>query len=348
MRLNLPKIGIPLLFALLLAVSACGGSSEELDLDGAGTAEDPYRLSFGGVTPGGSAYQVTTAYGEILNSQLDHVQVDVEVTGGGADNVALIRDGEIQAGSGNSGVGYAAYHGVNDYEGDPHEEVIGWLPFYEYPFQIVVPENSDIEGVEDLVDRDVGVNVRGSGGEVTAREVFGALGINPEEDFSPHYLDYAEAANALRTGQLDATIFSTGAPTPQLVEMQATQDVRIVTFTDEEMALVDDAYPWLTAGAIPAGTYDGMDEDIPTVHAATMMYINEAMPDDLVYELTETIWESQDRLANNHPTQEFLDEGLVERVSLPIMPLHPGAESYFADNGLIDQETIDELTATRD
>ncbi|NJC23786.1 hypothetical protein BJ994_002862 [Arthrobacter pigmenti] len=318
--------------ALPLSVLLISGCTSGSTADG---GEGRINLSYGGASQGGAAYQISTAYAEILNSELENVQVDVEVTGGGADNVALLSAGEIEIGHGNSGVGSEAFNGTGDYEGDPLEGLTSWLPLYEYPFQVVVPEDSPIESIPDLAGADIGVNVQGSGGEVTSDQVFSSLGLNRDEHYTPHFLDYPEAASALSLGQIDATVFSSGAPTPQLTELMATMDVRIIEFSAEELDKVNEDYSWLTRGEIPAGTYPDIEEDIPTVYAATINYLSADLPDDLVYNMTKAIWENRDRLANAHATQKNLDGGLIERATLPIMPLHPGARSYLEEEGII-------------
>ncbi|WP_179298558.1 TAXI family TRAP transporter solute-binding subunit [Evansella halocellulosilytica] len=326
------------MFSTFIAMMvACG---EEQDTQGnsddASGSEESYVLAFGGATPGGAAYQISTAYSEIINTELDHVQVNVEVTGGGADNVALINNGELDSGHGNSGVGYHAFHGEGEYEGDEHDNLRGWLPVYDYPFQVVVLEDSDIASVSDLQGKRIGVNVQGSGGEVTSQQVFDAIGLIRYEDYEPFYLDYDEAADALSTGRIDATIFSTGAPTPALTELGTTNDIRILEFTDEELSLVDEEYSFLTGGTLPGGTYSDIEQDINTVFAATINYVSADLPDDLVYDLTKAVWENRDRLIEAHPTQENLNADLIESALIPIMPLHPGAESYYKENGIIE------------
>ncbi|GAA0369749.1 TAXI family TRAP transporter solute-binding subunit [Bacillus horti] len=321
-----------LLLCSFAVLAACGDANNgEL-----GQEQDSYVLAFGGASPGGAAYQLSTTYAEIINSALDYVQVNVEVTGGGPDNVSLIQNGSLDSGHGNSGVGYNAYRGIDDFEGKEHGDLRAWFPLYNYPFQVTVLENSSIESIEDLKGKRIGVNVHGSGGEKTANQVFTALGLNKDEDYNPYYLDYDEALDALKTGRIDATVFSTGAPTPSLLELGTTHGFRILNFTEEELQIIDDKYPYYAGGTIPAGTYSQIDEDVRTVFAATLNYIHADLPEELVYDLTKAIWENKDRLESAHPTQKDLNAELIESALIPIMPLHPGAERYFKENGLID------------
>ena len=317
---------------LTLVLAACGSDSSSASDNN----DTNNSLSFGGASPGGAAYQLSTAYAEIINSELDNVSVSVEVTGGGQDNVSLIHNGDLASGHGNSGVGYEAYNGIGEFEGNPHTNIMGWLPLYNYPFQIVVLEDSPIQTVSDLVDKKIGVNVKGSGGEKTSDEVFTALGLERDEDYEPYYLDYDEAVDALTTGRLDATIFSTGAPTPSLIELATTTDFRIIGMTEEEMETVADQYSYLTAGTLEAGTYDNITENVQTIHASTINYISKDLSEDIVYDMTKAIWENRDRLIVAHPSQEGLNGELIESATLPIMPLHPGAEKYFKEEGIID------------
>ena len=89
------------------------------------------------------------------------------------------------------------------------------------------------------------------------------------------------------------------------------------------------------AACIPAGTYSGQTEDLNTFGAKCLLCVRADAPDELVYQLTQTLYHGAEELAQSTPAlaemarPEFLYE------DLPI-PLHQGAADFYRAEGLIE------------
>jgi len=87
---------------------------------------------------------------------------------------------------------------------------------------------------------------------------------------------------------------------------------------------------------LPAGTYKGIDEDVETVGMGAMWACSMNLPDELVYNMVKAIYsvEGLEYLTTVHPAAKGIT---VENAAkwTPI-PLHPGAEKFFKEVGLID------------
>jgi len=293
-------------------------------------------ISIGGSNPGGTAFIVGTAFASIVNANVPYVTLTHEVTAGGRDNITFTQSGEIDFGYGFSGFLYEAYRGIGDYEGNPHGMLRAFMPWWDYPVQIVVLADSDIRSISDLRGRRVGVNVMGSGAYKTSMQVFSTLGMEKDVDYQPFYLAFQESIDALAMRRIDAQVFTVGAPMPALLEMGMTHDFRVLPFTYEEMRKISDRFPYYSPGIMPAGTYPNIQEDVPTLMAFTIVWINADVPEQTAYDILKAIWDNRADLEMAHPVTRDIGPELVQRGLLGVASLHPGAERFYRSIGVIE------------
>jgi TRAP transporter TAXI family solute receptor len=91
--------------------------------------------------------------------------------------------------------------------------------------------------------------------------------------------------------------------------------------------------PAYVAGTIPAGTYDGQPAAVPTAVIMNLLVTREAVSDDVVYRMTKSLFDHLDLLAQTHPAAKDIDVAKAP-FGLPV-PLHPGAERYYCEIGLM-------------
>ena len=105
-------------------------------------------------------------------------------------------------------------------------------------------------------------------------------------------------------------------------------------FTDEELDAIIAENPSYTKQVIPANTYNGQTEPVPTFGVKTLVICNASADEELVYNLAKAIHEnSADMIAGNASLAPLADPAFMCQ-DLPIA-LHPGAEAYYKDAGLL-------------
>ena len=87
------------------------------------------------------------------------------------------------------------------------------------------------------------------------------------------------------------------------------------------------------AATIPAGTYDGQDVDVPTVAVVNFLVTRKGVSDETAYEMTKLLFEKLDQLGNDHSAATDIKLENATK-ALPI-PLHPGAERYYKEAGIL-------------
>jgi TRAP transporter TAXI family solute receptor len=82
---------------------------------------------------------------------------------------------------------------------------------------------------------------------------------------------------------------------------------------------------------IPAGSYDGQDEDVSTVVVPNVLVVNTSMDEQLQHDLTRLLFEQKDALVDVHPAAEELDPTRVEEIGF--MDVCPGSQTYYDEAG---------------
>jgi len=202
-----------------------------------------------------------------------------------------------------------------------------------YPnyIQIVARGDSDIKTLADLKGKRVSVGAPRSGTELNARAIFKAAGMSYEDLGKVEYLPFAESVELVKNRQIDATLQSAGLGVASIRDLAATNPITIVPIPADVVGKVGN--PVYVAETIPAGTYDGQTEDVPTAAVVNFLVTHTGVSNDLVYQMTKSMYENLDALVAAHATaKDIKRENAVK--GMPI-PLHPGAEKYFRETGVL-------------
>ena len=259
-----------------------------------------------------------------------------QTSNGSVDNVRSVQDGLVDAAFSQSDIAYWAYTGTGIFEGEePLSSLRAIAALYPEHVHLVASVESGIEEVADLVGKRVSVDTQQSGTYVDAMLILEAFGLS-EDDIDVEHLRPNAAADAMRMGELDAFFVVAGYPTAAISEIARTVPVRLVPIPEPDTAEMIEEYEFFSVGTVPGGTYEGVDEDVETLAVGAQWITSEAQPEELIYRITKALW--------NDATRRLLDVGHPKGASVLIdtaldgigIPLHPGAELYYREIGLIE------------
>ena len=323
------------IFALLLALCmvfalcACGES--------AAPAKDNSKLTMGTGGEAGTYYAFGGVLGTFIGQNTD-LSVNVVSSGGSAANITgIVVDGVYDLATVQSDVMTYAYNGYNSFaEGGPLTSfrVLGAL--YAETVQIVTC-NPDIKSVSDLVGKNVCVGDVGSGTYFNTMDILGAYGISLD-DITPVYQSFGDSTESLKDGKIDAAIITAGAPTTAVVDLATSNSVYLISIDDDHMEKLLADCPWYASYTIPAGTYNGFDEDTVTVTVKATLVCRADLPDDVAYAIVSTIFNNVDAITAAHAkgaelSLDFATDGIA-------VPFAKGAAAYYSENG-ITVDTVD-------
>jgi TRAP transporter TAXI family solute receptor len=253
---------------------------------------------------------------------------------GSVDNVNAINSGLRNSGFAQSDVAYWAYTGTGTMEGQPPAEKLRAIAaLFPEHIHLVALADSDINSVADLEGKRVSLDEPGSGTYVDALLILDAYGLSTEM-VTAEALKPDAAGDALRNGQIDAFFFVGGYPTGAIVELASAVDIKLVPIEGDGAEALTSEYGFFSASDIPDGAYEGVPATM-TVAVGAQWITSSDEDEQLIYDITAALW--------NDKTRVLLDVGHAKGKSINTataldgigIPLHPGAERFYREVGLL-------------
>lgn len=259
-----------------------------------------------------------------------------QATNASVANVTAVQSGQIESGFSAGDIVYTAYNGEGKFEGKKYEKLRVIANFMSEELHLVLPKDSNIKSIDDLKGKRVGISLAGSGTQVAVLKFLKAFSID-RSNIDEAELNQAQSAEHVADGQLDAFFQVVPAPSAAMIQLDATAGMQLYKMSDEERAKFSEGNPFYYSTTIKAGTYPGIDYDVPTVGVGSQWVTSADVSEDLIYNITKVIYsDSSKRLfANGHPkAKEITPDIALNSVKIPF---HPGAERYFREIGLIKE-----------
>jgi TRAP transporter TAXI family solute receptor len=246
-------------------------------------------------------------------------------------NMNAIHAGQLDAGLAGAQSVAQGYAGEGKFVGNKKDKVRVIANLYPEDMHLVTPKGMNLKSLKDLNGKKVGVAAAGSGTQVSVRLILEHYGIKADE----HELGLAQSSQRLADGQRDAFFYAGGTPFAALIQLGSTKGFELYKFSDAERKEINEIIPYYVASMIPAGTYETITYDVPTVAVNGQFVTSVDQPADLIYDITKALW--------NKNTRKLLDKGhskgkaIRQETALTgvLIPLHPGAEKFYKEVGRI-------------
>lgn len=291
------------------------------------TKSDQLQSKFVNIATGGASgpYNVIgTSLAEIYNKTYG-VNSKTQTTGASVENLNLLKQKKVEMAFVMSDSLTEALNGTGSFASGKIDNVQQIAALYPNYVQIVASKKAGIKNLEDLKGKRIAVGAQNSGVEVNARTLLNGFGIT-YNDVKVDYLGYAEAADALKGGKIDAAFLTSGIPNSSLMELQQGFDLQLVGINPDKVKEIAKDQTYFLSLNIPKGTY-GNAEDIPTAAIMNALVVRSDLSEDDVYKLTKTFFDNLKPLANSH--QAATEITLEKAQSGVVAPLHPGAQRYY-------------------
>lgn len=293
------------------------------------------QQSFINVLTGGQSgiyYPLGVALSQAYGKVLPTAKISVQATKASAENLNLLQQGKGE-------VAFALGDSVSDaWKGDEEagfktslkklRAVAGLYPNY---IQIIANTESGIKTIADLKGKRISVGAPKSGTELNARAILKAAGLTYKDFAKVEYLGFGESVELMKNRQLDVTLQSVGLGAASIRDLAISINIVVVSVPADVVAKVGD--PAYQAATIPADTYKGQAAPVPTVAIKNILVTHEGVPVDTVYAMTKSMYDNLDGLVAAHTAAKGIAKTNAV-AGLPI-PLHPGAEKYYREAGLI-------------
>ncbi|HSN20736.1 MAG TPA: TAXI family TRAP transporter solute-binding subunit [Usitatibacter sp.] len=309
----------PLLAAALLVVSGLAFPQQQY-----------INVLTGGTS--GVYYPLGVAMSRLIGQAIPDSKVSVQSTKASVENLNLLESGRGElaftlgdslsdAWKGNADAGFKS----------PLKKLRAVGGIYSNYIQIVASADSGIRTLADLKGKRISVGAPKSGTELNARAVLKAAGLSYHDFAKVEYLPFGESVELMKNRQLDVTLQSAGLGVSSLRDLATSQKIVVVAIPEDVVKKVGD--PAYQPATIPAHTYEGQDQDVQTAAIQNFLVTREGVSADTVYKMTKAVFENKDALVAAHSAAKGIDKANAVK-SLPV-PLHPGAEKYFKEIGVL-------------
>ncbi|MBX6723411.1 MAG: TAXI family TRAP transporter solute-binding subunit [Dactylosporangium sp.] len=318
------------------ALSGCGGRRGNVGTDDTSaqvTCEvtGGTRVSIATGNSTGVYYALGNAYAEQISQATGgKVRATAAETGASVQNIQQLVAGDYQVAFSLADTAADAVNGKASFEGKP-QPVRALSRIYDNYTHVIVRRDSGITSVADMKGKRVSTGSPKSGTEVIANRLLESAGLDPEKDVQAQRLDLTKTVDGMKSGTIDALVWSGGLPTPAITDLFTTakDQVAFIDITPllGEMQKINPVYQ---EALIPAATY-GTPADVPTIVVPNVLLVREDLDANLACVLTKALFDRKAELEKANASAKGI---LLEtaRKTDPVK-LHRGADKALTDLG---------------
>jgi TRAP transporter TAXI family solute receptor len=324
MTLTITRRGLAVGVALIIAGGTAFAQQSFFRIGTGGTSGTYYPI-------GGLIANAISATGE---NGVEGLVATAVSSNGSVANINAIQSGASESGFSQSDVAFWAHSGTGLYDGKPKVDDLRLIAtLYPETLHIVARADAGIASVADLKGKRVSIDEPGSGTIVDARLVLAAYGLT-EKDITPEYLKPGPSGEKMRDGALDAFFFVGGFPAGAITELAASTKITLVPVSGPEAEKLIADNQFFAVNTVPAETYTGVGE-MQTISVAAQWVTSAKQPDDLVYNITKSLWSDGARKALDAGHAKGKQITLENATSSAGIPFHPGAEKFYKEAGAL-------------
>jgi TRAP transporter TAXI family solute receptor len=256
---------------------------------------------------------------------------------GSIANIRDVNDGRADGGLAQSDVVAEAVAGKGDFrKTGPQRHVRLIADLFPEDVHLVAAVGAHIAHITDLHGKRVVLGGRESGTASTAREILAAYRV-PEWKLKASYAPPEVAAARLAHGDVDAIFFVGGPPIELVRSLIGSGKAVLVTIDGATRKRLVAEDPGLTAEAIPVDDYPGTRKPVETIGVHAVLIVNDQASTDVVYEMTRALFNPANRalLESAHPSARFIRLDAAAK-DVPA-PLHPGAQRFYREAGIVSR-----------
>lgn len=329
-------------------LTGCGGSTSSSNAGGSGDApaaaetkassgEDVFWTV--AAPPASSAlYPYWVSLGEAISSVYPQYKITVSESQGAVAITKSVRNGDADFGNSVSATDYESYNGTGTFDGQPNKDS-RMLFYYEVTAEMFcVTEESGIKTIADLDGKKFNPGGTGTAAEDICKKILDLYGYKPDYFTASQ----ADASDAYSNREIVGTIKLGPVVDSYVMQLDAAVPVNLISLSDEEIAKIREAYPYLIEVTVPGGTYDGVDEDVKTVGTPQGCQTTAALSQQDGYNICKAVFEDGKAIWQAaYPTGA--DNDYVALTLASTVPLHAGTVQYLTEIGVeVPEELIPE------
>ena len=297
------------------------------------------RIFFGIATggTGGTYYPLGSMLAKMLS---DTVVIDGKTLSATAEtgnaslaNATLLSGNGIESAFVGADILDAAYKGTKQFQGKNMKNLRVLGALYPETVQLVVRGDAGVKTFTDLKGKSISSGAPGSGQWQLLGDLLTVYGMDRKTDIKEDYSSFAQSVEKIKDGKLDASLITAGTPTASVLELAGRRNIQILPLDGDPIKALQKVQPYYVNVILPADTYKGQAEDVETIAVRALWATHDKLEDAIAYHVVKALYENTQTLARGHVKgREISLSKALDSVSIP---LHPGAEKYYREKGLI-------------
>jgi TRAP transporter TAXI family solute receptor len=300
-----------------------------------GLAQTKTQLVFSAGPTGGTWTPMAAATAEVIKRKFPELEVQVE-PGAALVNMEKMRSDKADLGWSMTTVLSDARKGAGSWKGKQTDKPLFVANYYPNVWQLVVPQSAEVKKFADLKGKPVALPPRGNTSLAEGWEVLARIhGMTLNDLGTKSFGSITENAEAIRNRQAVAMGWFTTVPASFMLDLGTSMKLRMLGVSDDEIKKFQEFNAGFVKHVIPKATYAqyGVEEDIVTVQAPTILIAHTKTPADVVYKVTKAVVEGREDFAR--VTAAMKGVSAKDMAQSHGQPMHPGAEKYFREAGLL-------------
>ncbi len=303
-----------------------------------GAAFAQQRMFFGVATggTGGTYYPLGGMLAQLISNKAvvdgKKISATAEAAGASVANVKLLGNKDIESAFVAADILDAAYNGKGQFKDAAIKNVRALGALYPETVQLITRADSGISSVKDLKGKSISSGSPGSGQYqllTDLLQVYGMARSDVKEDLS----SFTQAVDKIKDGNLDATLITAGVPTAAVTDFAQSHSLKVIPLAGPEIATLQKQQPYYANVTLPANSYKGQTEAVPTLAVMAVWATHDGVPENVAYEVTKALYENVAIMGQVHVQGKNIS--LNTALAVGTAPIHPGALKYFKEKGIV-------------
>ncbi len=303
-----------------------------------GTALAQQRMFFGVATggTGGTYYPLGGMLAQLISNKAvvdgKKISATAEAAGASVANVKLLGNKDIESAFVAADILDAAYNGKGQFKDGAIKNVRALGALYPETVQLIARGDSGIKSVKDLKGKSISSGSPGSGQYQLLTDLLQAYGMT-RADIKEDLSSFTQAVDKIKDGNLDATLITAGVPTAAVTDFAQSHSLKVIPLAGAEIAALQKQQPYYASVQLPANSYKGQAEAVPTLAVMAVWATHDGVADNVAYEVTKALYENVAIMGQVHVQGKNIN--LATALAVGTAPMHPGAIRYFKEKGVV-------------
>lgn len=298
-------------------------------------AQQKVTLVFSSGPTGGSWIPMAAATADIVKRKYPDIDIQVE-PGGTNVNLEKIRNDKAEIGWTMATALFDLRAGRGTWQGKQSDKHLVVANMYPNVWQFAVPADSDIRKVTDLKGKAVALPDRGQSSLSEGWELLLKVhGMTLADLGTKSFGKVADNAELIKNRQAVAMGWFTTVPAAFVQDLGSARKIRLLHFDEATVTKLKELNAGFIGHVISKGTYAsvGIDEEIHTYQTPAIIVASSRTPADVIYKVTRAMVEGRENYTAVAPVMKTV--AVKDWAQGYGVPLHPGAEKYYREIGVV-------------